>query len=37
MIENKTSVGEDIAFTIRAVRAGKEIWVDEGIKVKRII
>ena len=37
MIENKLPVGEDIAFTLRAVRAGVDIWVDNGIKVKRII
>jgi len=36
MIENKKFIGEDTAFSLRLIRAGHDIYVDEGIRVKRL-
>lgn len=36
MIENKRFIGEDTAFSLRMIRAGNDIWIDEGIRVMRV-
>ena len=37
MIRDMKMIGEDIAFTIRMREAGIPLWVDEGIKVMRVV
>ena len=37
MIENKRFIGEDTAFSLRLIRAGYDVWVDEGIRVQRLV
>jgi hypothetical protein len=35
MLEDKKFIGEDTAFSLRTIRAGYDIWIDEGIRVMR--
>ena len=37
MIEDRKFIGEDTAFSLRLIRAGHDVYVDEGIKTKRLI